>query len=70
MYKLFKMHNGLEYEQRLREGSQARCCGGRRNVPSPESPMWTGSESLSTNARSLQCTSLEEGRESVHIFRV
>lgn len=32
------MHSGLEYEQRLRGGSQARCCSGRRNVPSPESP--------------------------------
>lgn len=53
MYKLFKMHNGLEYEQRLREGFQARCCSGRRNVPSPESPTWTGSESLSKNARNL-----------------
>lgn len=53
MYKLFKMHTGLEYEQRLHEGFQARCHRGRRNVPSPESPAWTRSESLSTNARNL-----------------
>lgn len=64
------MHNELEYEQRLREGSQAHCCDGRRNVPLPESPTWTGSESPSTNARNLQCTSFEEGRENVHIFKV